>query len=82
MKGSRRTKATTDTIKKALRESLNIAESIECRSIALPLFCARPSYGVTPKESLSAISEILKEFESSSIQKVIVCFGKASPPRV
>jgi O-acetyl-ADP-ribose deacetylase (regulator of RNase III) len=80
--GSVRKKATKDTIKEALRESLKIAESIESRSVALPLFCARPSYGVTPKESLAAILEVLREFEASSIEKVIVCFGKASPPTV
>jgi O-acetyl-ADP-ribose deacetylase (regulator of RNase III) len=81
-KGAKREKATKDTIKKALRESLKIADSIESRSIALPLFCARPSYGVTPGDSLAAILEVLKEFEGSSIAKVLVCFGKASPPTV
>ncbi|MCX5992505.1 MAG: hypothetical protein NTZ04_09355 [Chloroflexi bacterium] len=81
-KWAKRKKATKDTIKEALRESLKIADSIESRSIALPLLCARPSYGVTPKESLAAILDVLKEFESSSIQKVIVCFGRANPPTV
>ena len=81
-KGAKRKKATNDTIKEALREALRIADSIGSRSIALPLFCSRPSYGVTPEESLAAILEVLKEFESSSIRNVVVCFGRANPPTV
>ena len=76
--GSKRKKATGDTIIKALRAALKIAESIDSKSIALPLLCSRPSYGVKPKESLSAIIKVLKEFEYSSIQKTIVCINSKS----
>lgn len=73
--GSKRKKATSDTIINALRAALEIAESIDSKSIALPLFCSRPSYGVKPEESLSAIIKVLKGFECSSIQKIIICIN-------
>lgn len=76
--GSKRKKATSDTIMNALRAALKIAESIDSESVALPLMCSRPSYGVKPEDSLSAIIKVLKEFEFSSIQKAIVCTNSKS----
>lgn len=76
--GAKRKKATKDTIRKALREALVIAESAGSQRIALPLFCSRPSYGVTPEASLSSIIAVLEDFQDSSIQKVVICINSKS----
>lgn len=72
---AKRKKATRETIKKAFREALVIAESINSQSIAVPLFCSRPSYGVKPEVSLATIIAVLKEFRCSPIQKIIICIN-------
>jgi O-acetyl-ADP-ribose deacetylase (regulator of RNase III) len=76
--GSKRKKAISDTIIKTLRAALKIVKSIDSKSVALPLMCSRPSYGVKPEDSLFTIIKVLKEFEFSSIQKTIVYINSKS----
>ncbi|MBW2997485.1 hypothetical protein KY349_04060 [Candidatus Woesearchaeota archaeon] len=71
---SHRLPATPNTIRRALRKALNIAAKLKSKSIALPVFCARKTYGVTPMTSLNTILSVIKEFNNSSIEKVIICF--------
>jgi len=71
---AQRLPATKDTIRRAIRKAFSIAASLKSKSIAVPVCCARKSYGVTPAQSLNTVLSVVKEFEGSSIEKVIVCF--------
>lgn len=66
--------ATKDTIKRAMTKAFSIAASLGSKSVAVPVCCARKSYGVTPAQSLATIRSVIKSFNGSSIEKVIVCF--------
>lgn len=66
--------ATKYTISRAIRKAFSIASSIRSKSVAVPVCCARKSYGVTPAQSLNTILSVIKEFDGSSIEKVIICF--------
>lgn len=71
---SHRLPATPMTIKQAIRKAMNIAAKLKSKSVALPVCCARKSYGVSPRTSLKTILSVVKEFNGSSIEKVIICF--------
>ncbi|MFH1669459.1 MAG: macro domain-containing protein [Candidatus Woesearchaeota archaeon] len=69
-----RTRATTQTIKNAVRSAMKIADLMGAKSVAIPVMAARKTYGVTPDQSLHALLSVLREFEDSSIKKVMICF--------
>lgn len=71
---SHRLPATPKTIERAIRKALTIAAGLKSKSVALPVCCARKTYGVSPKTSLNIILSVIKEFNNSSIEKVTICF--------
>ncbi|MBN1543832.1 hypothetical protein JW898_00040 [Candidatus Woesearchaeota archaeon] len=75
--GSRRLKATPSTLAGALRKALRLADSVGAKSIALPLMCARPTYGVGPKESLRIIRSVFRGFRAKNINKAVICFDNS-----
>ncbi|MBU2561924.1 MAG: macro domain-containing protein [Nanoarchaeota archaeon] len=74
---SSRLKATPATLASALRKALRLADSRGAKSIALPLMCARPTYGVGPKESLRITRSVLRGCKAKNINKAIVCFDNS-----
>lgn len=66
--------ATTATIRRAMAKAFKIADSIGSKSVALPVCCARKSYGMTPEKSFKLILSVLKSLKPRSIKKVIICF--------
>lgn len=71
---SKRVPATAESIKSGIAEALKIADSIEAKSVALPVCCARESYGVGPEVSLKSILSAIKAAKLKNVKSVIVCF--------
>lgn len=69
--------ATRASIRGSVKKSLKIADSLGVKSIALPVMCARPSYGIGPEDSLKIILSEIKSFKSKNIIKVIICFDNS-----
>ena len=65
--------ATPDSIAHAIDSSLHILLEHGKNSIALPIPCARPDYGMTPKKSYDIITTILKKYADRAIT-VHLCF--------
>ncbi|NQU79313.1 hypothetical protein HQ545_06120 [Candidatus Woesearchaeota archaeon] len=70
--------ASVSTIRSAVTKALNIASSLEAKSIAIPVMCVRKTYGITPETSLKTIVSTIKKFRNSSINKVIICFDNST----
>jgi len=74
---SSRLKATPTTIRNSLTKALKIADFLEAKSIALPVMCARPTYGVGPEASLRIIRSTLHSFKAKHIKRAVVCFDNS-----
>jgi|FLOH01.1.fsa_nt_gi O-acetyl-ADP-ribose deacetylase (regulator of RNase III) len=68
----RRIKATKNSLEESLENSLALAQVIKAKTIAVPIMCSRPDYGLNPKESLAITNKVLKKFDKA-FDKVIVC---------
>ncbi len=71
---SSRLKATDATIRNSVTKALKIVDFLEKRSVALPLMCVRPAYGVGPERSLKAIREAIRAARLKNVKKIILCF--------
>lgn len=66
--------ATEETVRKCIGGVLENALKLKMKSIAIPVMCARKSYGLPPRKSLEVIESVLEGYSNSSIKKVIICF--------
>lgn len=71
----KRIPATPWSVRMAVRKSLQLAQLKKCDSVALPVLCARATYGITTTQSLAIIEQELKE---TSLQKCYICFDNTT----
>ncbi len=74
MHDSSRLPATDASIRNSVRKSLAIADRLGARSIALPVMCARPTYGLGPETSFRIIRKTIDSFRGSSLRRAVLCF--------
>jgi len=80
-KKTKRKKATSYLIEKAIKKTLQLAEERKIRSIAIPVLATRPKYGIGAEKSKKILLNILKEHKGKHLKKVIVCFDNNTSKR-
>lgn len=74
LRKKRRIKVKKSSLKRCLEKAFLIALKKNYKVVALPLLGARKGYGLNPRKSFEVIMKVLKKFENTRINKVILCF--------